>query len=63
MELPSHPESGEPEPGPGGADRAGGPADPGPGRLAGKVVVFVLVALVALMLVLHLSGIVGPGAH
>jgi hypothetical protein len=35
----------------------------GGGSRAGTVVVAVLVALVALIVVLHLTGVMGPGAH
>jgi hypothetical protein len=52
MDLPSHPESSEP----------GSEPPPRPGR-AGTVVVAALLVLVALIVILHLTGIVGPGAH
>jgi len=57
-ELPSHPDTGP---------DSGGDVDDGPGarrRSTGAVVAIVVpVALVVLMVVLHLTGTLGPGAH
>jgi hypothetical protein len=52
MDLPSHPES----------DEDPGPAPRG-GSRAGTLVVAALLALVALIVILHLTGVMGPGAH
>ena len=52
MDLPSHPES----------DEDPGPTPPSSSR-AGTVVVAALLALVAVIVILHLTGIMGPGAH
>jgi len=54
MELPSHPESHHPgtDPDP--------PPSPGWGT---RIVIGVLIALAAAIVVLHLIGFLGPGAH
>jgi hypothetical protein len=50
MELPSHPEA---------DDQA-----PAPSSRTGTIVVLVVVgALIAVMVILHLTGVVGPTAH
>lgn len=50
MELPSHPEADQ------GKPRS-------PSRSGTFVVVVVVAALIAVMVILHLTGIVGPRAH
>ena len=50
MELPSYPEADHEEPAPSG-------------RAATIAVVVVVGALIAVMVILHLTGIVGPSAH
>jgi hypothetical protein len=55
MELPSHPESEGPASGP-----HPGPTPGGRGTVA---VLVVVAALVAVIVILHLTGAVGPGAH
>ena len=52
MELPSHPESDRPD--------ASRPVEK---NWAGIVVVGVVGALVVVVIVLHLTGVVGPAAH
>jgi hypothetical protein len=56
MDLPSHP----------GHDDMSPDSEPAPGRPVGRetwVVVAVVAALVAAMVLLHITGVVGPGAH
>jgi hypothetical protein len=52
MDLPSHPDTDDSANSPAPAARANWPA---------RVLVALIVALVALVIVLHLTGVVGPG--
>ena len=54
MELPSHPETDD------SADRPPGSAA---ATWATRLVIAVIVALVAAMVLLHLTGVVGPGSN
>jgi len=53
MELPSHPDADD-----------GSPREPATGTsTAAKIVIGVLVALFVVVIVLHLTGVIGPGSH
>ena len=54
MELPSHPESEDPTP---------HRPEPGDRTVVTRIFIAVVVALIALVIILHLTGVVGPGAH
>jgi hypothetical protein len=53
MELPSHPES----------HQSGTDPEPASSGWGTRIVIGVLIALVAAVVVLHLIGFLGPGAH
>lgn len=54
MDLPSHPE----------ADDSGPDREPAPaGSWAGMAILAVVAALIVVIVVLHLTGVVGPGAN
>ena len=53
MDLPSHPDT---------DDSAGAPAPASRTSWPARVLIGLIVALVALVIVLHLTGVVGPGA-
>jgi hypothetical protein len=54
MELPSHPDADDSTDAP---DRGARPS------WAGRIVVGAIIAVVVVVLLLHLTGVVGPGAH
>jgi hypothetical protein len=54
MDLPSHPDADD------SIDAPDGGARP---NWAGRIVVGAIIALVVLVLLMHLTGVVGPGAH
>jgi hypothetical protein len=53
MELPSHPEADDSPPG----------QEPATGSWATVLIVAVVVAVLAVIVILHLTGVVGPGAN